>query len=58
MSFSRCSLAIIVINLSNPRATRQEKKAEDSAHDDLEAVDEVTVAVSYCSLHVLTFLFL
>lgn len=57
LTFSRCSLAMIVINLSNPHETRPKKKKErkkklqDFSNDDLEAVDEVTVAVSRCSLH-------
>lgn len=44
---------MIAINLNNPHATRQKKKkkAEDSPNDDLEVVDEVTVVVSCCSLH-------
>lgn len=48
---------MIVINLSNPHETRPKKKKErkkklqDFSNDDLEAVDEVTVAVSRCSLH-------
>lgn len=31
---------------------RKKKKAKDSPDDDLEAVDEVTAAVSFYSLHV------
>lgn len=30
---------------------KKKKKAEDSPNDDLEVVDEVTVVVSCCSLH-------
>lgn len=52
LTFSRCSLAMIVINLNNPRVTRRKKKAEGFSNDDLEVVDEVTVVVSCCSLHV------
>lgn len=49
LTFSRCSLAMIVINLSNPHVMRPKKKVEGFSNDDLEVVDEVTVVVSCCS---------